>query len=90
LRNFIYIIRCSDGTLYTGYTTEPERRLEEHNAGKGSKYTRSRLPVELAYLEPSPSRASALRREFEIKRMSRGAKLRLCERYNREKGNSLR
>ena len=70
----VYLARCGDGTLYTGVTTDPERRLAEHNRGSGAAYTRSRLPVELIYLEPVASRSHALRREYAIKRMSRAEK----------------
>lgn len=64
-----------DGTLYTGWTTDPERRLREHNAGRGAQYTRSRLPVRLAYVEPAPDRAAAMKRERALKALSRGRKL---------------
>lgn len=74
---YVYLLRCRDGTLYTGYTDDPERRLRVHNAGKGSKYTRSRLPVELVYQEQCPDKSAALRREREIKRMRRAEKLAL-------------
>ena len=74
---YVYLLRCRDGTLYTGYTDNPERRLRVHNAGKGAKYTRSRLPVELVYQEQSPDKSAALRREREIKRMRRAEKLAL-------------
>jgi putative endonuclease len=89
-KSFLYIIRCSDGTLYTGYTTDPDRRVREHNAGRGSKYTRARLPAELVYLEQVSSRPEALRRESEIKKLPRGAKLLLCEGYRQAKRQSLR
>lgn len=65
---YVYILRCADGTLYTGWTTDLERRLAEHNAGRGAAYTRGRRPVALVYQEPQPDRASAMRREAEIKR----------------------
>jgi putative endonuclease len=70
----VYVARCGDGSLYTGITTDPERRLLEHNRGFGSAYTRSRLPVILVYLEPARDRSHALRRELAIKRMSRAEK----------------
>ncbi len=74
---FVYLLRCADGSLYCGITTDPARRLAEHNgAGEaGARYTRGRRPVELVYQEPQPSRAAASRREAELKRMRRGAKL---------------
>ena len=76
---FIYILRCADGTLYTGITKDLDKRLAEHNAGnrQAAKYTRTRLPVELVYHESCDSRASATRREMAIKRLSRKAKLQL-------------
>jgi len=77
-RYWVYILRCSDGSLYTGSTNSVERRLSEHNSGRGSKYTRSRLPVVLCYLEKSRDRSGALRREAEIKKLSRSQKLLLC------------
>jgi putative endonuclease len=67
----VYLARCGDGTLYTGITTDPDRRLAEHNAGCGAAYTRSRLPVALVYLETVADRSRALRRECAIRRMSR-------------------
>lgn len=73
-KNYIYILRCADGTYYTGWTTDPARRLCTHNAGKGAKYTRSRLPVELVYSESFESKSLALKRECEIKKMSREEK----------------
>ena len=73
----VYILRCGDGTLYTGCTNDLDRRLRAHQAGRGAKYTRSRLPVELVYREAVPDRSAALRREAAIKRMDRRAKLAL-------------
>ncbi len=66
--------RCRDGTLYTGVTTDPERRLAEHNAGSGGAYTRSRTPIVLVYREPAPDRSVAQRRERAIKRLTRAQK----------------
>ncbi len=74
---FVYLLRCADGSLYAGVTTDPERRLEEHNAGTGARYTRGRRPVVLAYLERAPDRAGACRREAAIKRLTRTDKLTL-------------
>lgn len=71
---FVYMLRCSDSSLYTGITNDLERRVSRHNAGTASRYTRSRLPVELEYQEKQPSRSEALKREFEIKALSRKAK----------------
>ena len=74
---FVYMLRCSDGSLYTGYTDDVCRRLAAHQRGKGAKYTRSRLPVELAYQEECPDKSAALRSEAAIKRLTRGEKLKL-------------
>jgi putative endonuclease len=73
----VYVARCHDGTLYTGVTTDPERRLAEHNSGCGASYTRSRVPVVLVYWEPAPDRSCALRRERAIKRLTRAQKEKL-------------
>lgn len=75
--NFTYIVRCSDGTLYTGWTNNLEKRIEEHNRGKGAKYTRSRKPVALEYFETYETRQSAMKREYEIKQLTREEKLQL-------------
>jgi putative endonuclease len=77
----VYILTCSDATFYAGYTTDPERRVKEHNAGTASRYTRARLPVRLSFLEGLPSRSAALRREFQLKKLSRLEKMRLCRDY---------
>ena len=74
---FTYLLQCADGTLYCGWTTDPERRLKEHNAGTGSKYTRSRRPVKLVWTEAHDSKQEAMRREAEIKSFSRKKKLAL-------------
>ena len=71
---FVYIVRCADGTLYTGLARNPEERIKVHNAGKGAKYTRSRVPVALVYVEPCESRSAALKRERELKAWSRAKK----------------
>ena len=75
----VYILRCGDGSLYTGCTNDLPRRLRAHQSGRGAKYTRSRLPVELIYQEPAADRSAALRREAAIKRMPRRQKLALLE-----------
>jgi len=73
---FVYIVQCADKTLYTGITTDIERRIEEHNfSPKGAKYTKSRRPVKLVYSEEYPERSSASKREFYIKKMSRKEKV---------------
>lgn len=76
-RWWVYVVRCADGTLYTGVTTDVARRVGQHNAGTASKYTRSRRPVELAYRQRAKDRGAALRRELAIKKLSRPAKLKL-------------
>jgi putative endonuclease len=77
--HYVYVLECADGTLYTGYTTDPERRVREHDAGEGAKYTRGRTPVELRHLERFESRSAAMSREYELKRLSRAEKVRLVE-----------
>lgn len=78
---YCYLLECADGSLYTGITNDLEKRLAAHNGGTASKYTRSRLPVKLVFTETQADRASASRREIEIKRLPRAAKLALL-RYN--------
>ena len=75
----MYILECSDGSLYTGWTNDLERRMREHNAGKGAKYTKSRRPVVLVYFEAFETRQEAMRREYAIKRLKREDKLKLLE-----------
>lgn len=75
--NYVYILRCGDGSLYTGWTNNLERRLAAHSAGKGGKYTRSHLPVELVYYETLPGPHEAMSRERHIKALSRREKLAL-------------
>ena len=74
---YLYILRCGDGTLYTGITTDVEKRLAVHRAGKGAKYTRGRSPLELVYRERLPDHSAALKREHEIKSLSRAEKEKL-------------
>ena len=76
--NYTYILKCSDGTLYTGWTDDIEKRLKAHNSGKGAKYTKSRLPVSLFYLEEHLDRIVAMRREAAIKKLGRGEKIKLA------------
>lgn len=71
---FVYLLRCADDSLYTGITNDVERRCQQHNAGTASRYTRSRLPVELVYRESQASRSLALKRELAIKRLTRQKK----------------
>lgn len=76
----VYVLRCADGTLYTGYTADLQRRLAQHQAGKGARYTRGRRPVELAASWPYPDRSSAMRAEAALKRLDRDSKLSLIGR----------
>jgi putative endonuclease len=76
---YVYLLRCGDGSLYTGCTDNVERRLAAHRSGKGAKYTRSRLPLELVYQEAVEDRSAALRREAAIKALPRAKKLALLE-----------
>ena len=78
--HYVYIIRCGDDTFYTGYTTDLDRRVAEHNAGTGAKYTRGRTPVELVYHEAHPSKSNAMKREYELKQRTHAKKAELaCE-----------
>ncbi|AUW63732.1 MULTISPECIES: GIY-YIG nuclease family protein [Staphylococcus] len=77
--HFVYIVRCSDNSLYTGYTNNIEARINKHNAGKGAKYTKIRRPVVLVYQEMYETKSEALRREYEIKTFTRQRKLKLIE-----------
>lgn len=85
---FVYMLRCGDGSLYTGYTDDVARRLAVHQSGKGGKYTRSHLPVELVYQEELPDKSAALRREIAIKRLSRQEKLALLNQKKGEKNDA--
>lgn len=77
--NYTYIVKCSDNSLYTGWTNNLEKRIQDHNAGKGAKYTKSRLPVELMYFEIFDTKEEAMSREYAIKQLSRLQKLKLIE-----------
>ncbi len=76
---FVYVLRCGDGSLYTGITTDVEHRLGTHRSGKGAKYTRGRGPLELVYTEQCQNHGDALRRELYIKRLTREEKIALIE-----------
>jgi putative endonuclease len=78
---YCYILECADGTYYTGWTTDPERRVSQHNKGVGAKYTSTRRPVKLVYLETYPNRVDAMKRELAIKKMKRVQKIKLMENY---------
>ena len=77
--HYVYVLRCGDDTLYTGYTTDVERRVAEHDAGEGAKYTRGRTPVELVHVEAYETQSAAMSREYEIKQLSRSRKEQLIE-----------
>ncbi|WP_435126471.1 GIY-YIG nuclease family protein [Halobaculum sp. D14] len=70
----VYVLECADGTYYTGYTTDVDRRVAEHDAGEGAKYTRGRTPVELRHVETFDSKSAAMSREYELKQRSRAQK----------------
>lgn len=80
----LYILRCGDGTLYTGIAVDVEKRLAMHRAGKGAKYTRGRAPLELVYTEPCPTHSAALQREYAVKCLDREAKEALIAAPKRE------
>jgi len=75
--HFCYIVECADGTYYTGWALDPERRVATHNKGRGAKYTKMRLPVQLVYVEAQPDLSTAMKREIAIKRMTRARKKKL-------------
>ena len=76
-KHYIYIVRCKDGSLYTGYAKDIEQRIAKHNSGQGAKYTKIRRPVELVYQEVFDTKSEAMKREYEIKTFSRQKKLQL-------------
>ena len=83
---YVYILRCADDSLYCGYTTDVEKRFEKHKSGKGAKYTRSHLPLEIVYIEEFENKSDALKREHEIKSMTRLQKEKLVSLYHSEAG----
>lgn len=87
-RNYTYIVQCRDNSLYTGWTNHLEKRIEAHNQGRGAKYTRARRPVKLVYYETYATKEQAMRREKEIKQMTRKDKLRLINGSSSEKACS--
>jgi putative endonuclease len=82
---YVYLLRCGDGSLYAGVTTDLKARVAAHSAGKGARYTRGRGPLALVHCEPQPDRGAALRREHELKRLRRAEKLHLCRRALRRR-----
>ena len=89
-RAYTYMVRCRDGSLYTGWTNNLEKRVKAHNEGKGAKYTRNRRPVELVYAELHETKQEAMSREVKIKRFTKKEKEKLAERYLQEKSDSLK
>ena len=77
--NYTYILKCQDGSFYTGWTNDLEKRIQAHNAGKGAKYTKNRRPVKLIYWEEYETKSEAMKREYAIKRMSRQEKEKLVK-----------
>lgn len=82
--NYTYMVRCSDGSFYTGWTNHLEQRIQAHNEGRGAKYTKSRRPVELVYYEVYETKEEAMRREYAIKQLHRMDKLQLIQKYKEE------
>ena len=82
--NYTYIVKCSDETLYTGWTNNLKKRLEAHNSGKGAKYTKNRRPVELVYFEEYDTKQEAMKREYAIKQLNRKKKTELIEKWRGE------
>ena len=79
MKTYTYILRCADGTLYCGWTNDLEKRIKDHNAGKGAKYTKTRLPVKLVYFEEFDTKEEAMSREWHIKQLRREEKLKMIE-----------
>ena len=84
VHHYVYILKCADGTFYTGWTTDPERRLKAHNSGRGAKYTRSRRPLEIVHLEEFDTKSEALKREAAIKALTREEKQAVIDGENRD------
>ena len=84
MRYFVYMLTCSDGTIYTGYTANLSQRVQQHNAGKGAKYTRTRTPVKLSYVEIFSTQKEAMRREKALKKLSRKKKIELIDKFRFE------
>ena len=81
--NWVYILRCGDGSLYTGWTNDLDKRVQTHNTGKGGKYTRSRLPVSLVYSEKLDSKEAAMKREAEIKKLKKSEKEKMVAQWGK-------
>lgn len=78
---YVYMVRCKDNSLYTGWTTDPKRRAKEHNKGKGAKYTRSRRPVKLVYVEETSTKQEAMKREYAIKQLQKVEKEKISKNW---------
>lgn len=87
--NYAYLVRCSDNSLYAGWTNDIEKRLQAHNAGTGAKYTRAHLPVTLAYLEVFDTKSEAMKREAALKRLTHQQKEQLALKWNRSQFENL-
>lgn len=87
--NYTYILKCVDGSLYTGWTNNLEKRLQDHNAGKGAKYTKYRRPVELEYYEVFDTKEEAMKREYAIKQLSRTKKIQLISQNEKSQNPSV-
>lgn len=85
MKFYAYMLKCSDGTIYSGYTTDLEQRLNVHNRGSGAKYTRARLPVNLVYYEEFESKSEAMKKEAAFKKLSRTQKLKLIQTFDENK-----
>ncbi|MBO4837759.1 MAG: GIY-YIG nuclease family protein [Lachnospiraceae bacterium] len=81
MKSYVYVLRCGDGSLYTGWTNDLDRRIRMHQDGHGAKYTRAHLPVELVYTEEFDTKEAAMAREYEIKQLTREQKLKLTGLY---------
>lgn len=84
MNNYTYIVRCRDGSFYTGWTNDLEKRIQAHNNGTGAKYTRSRRPVELVYYEIFATKQEAMSREFHLKKLSREQKVKLIDSFGQK------
>ena len=88
--NYAYLLLCSDGSYYCGWTNDPEKREKAHNSGRGSRYTRSRLPVRMVYKEDCGDRVSAMKREAELKKLSHAEKIKLAVSYLEDKNDGCK
>lgn len=86
--NYTYIVECNDGSYYTGWSTDVEQRVKHHNEGRGAKYTKSRLPVRVVYVEAHETKQEAMQREYAIKQLSRRQKEELVQEYKKKNGDN--